>query len=153
MVLQSELFKVTEVQISYNPKFKVSERSQIRSSNDAYRILIQQWDSGKIEFLEEFKILLLNRKSRVLRVVNISHGGVAATAVDSKVVFASALKACASSIILCHNHPSGEIDPSSEDISLTNKLKDGGVLLDLIIMDHLIISKDTFYSFADEGLI
>ncbi|WP_367864381.1 RadC family protein [Pedobacter sp. WC2423] len=153
MVLQSKLFKVAEVQISYNPKFKVSERPQIRSSNDAYRILRQQWDSGKIEFLEEFKILLLNRRIRVLGVVNISQGGVAATAVDSKVLFASALKANACGIILCHNHPSGDIDPSSEDISLTNKLKDEGALLDLIIMDHLIISKDTFYNFADEGLM
>lgn len=153
MVLQSKLFKVAEVQISYNPKFKVSERPQIKSSNDAYRILRQQWDSGKIELLEEFKILLLNRKSRVLGVVNISQGGVAATAVDSKIVFASALKANASGIILCHNHPSGEIDPSTEDIKLTDKLKDGGASLDIIIMDHLIISKDTFYSFADEGMM
>lgn len=89
----------------------------------------------------------------MLGIVNISQGNIAATAVDSKVLFASALKANACGIILCHNHPSGEIDPSSEDISLTNKLKDGGALIDLIIMDHLIISKDTFYSFADEGLM
>lgn len=153
MVLQSKLFEGAEVQISYNPKFKVSERPQIRSSNDAYRILRQQWDSGKIEFLEEFKILLLNRRNRVLGMVNISQGGVAATAVDSKIVFASALKANASGIILCHNHPSGELDPSTEDITLTNKLKLGAELLDIDILDHLIIGVHAYYSFSDLGML
>lgn len=149
----SELLKVAEVQISYNPKFKVSERPQISKSRDAYNILIQQWDLGKIELLEEFKILLLNRRNRVLGLVNISSGGFSGTVADPKVIFTAGLKACASGIILCHNHPSGELDPSSEDLSLTRRLKEAGKLLDLQILDHLIISTNGYYSFGDEGMI
>lgn len=108
---------------------------------------------NKIELVEEFKILLLNWRNRVLGLVHISSGGFSGTIADPKVIFAAALKACASGIILCHCNPSGELDPSREDIALTNKLKDGGALLDVKILDHLIISKDSFYSFADEGLI
>lgn len=144
-------FKVAEVEISYRPDYKVSERPQISSSDDAYQILIQQWNLGKIELLEEFKILLLNRRNRVLGIVDISQGGLSGTVADPKVIFAAALKCCASGIILAHNHPSGELDPSSEDIAITNKLKAGALLLDLKIFDHLIITRDNFYSFADEG--
>ncbi|MBC8987732.1 JAB domain-containing protein [Pedobacter sp. N36a] len=152
-MVQSKLFKVAEVEITYKPKFKVSERPQISSSNDSYQILIQQWDLGKMGLLEEFKILLLNRRNRVLGLVNISQGGFSGTIADPKVIFISALKACASGLILCHNHPSGEFDPSREDIALTKKLKSGGALLDITVLDHLIIGADGFYSFADEGII
>lgn len=146
-------FKVAEVEISYTPDYKVSGRPQISRSEDAYQILIQQWNVGKIELLEEFKILLLNRRNRVLGIVEISQGGLSSAIADPKVIFATALKCCASGIILCHNHPSGELDPSREDIALTNKLKGGAELLDLKILDHLIITGDNFYSFADEGLM
>jgi len=146
-------FKVAEVEISYKPDYKVSERPQISSSNDAFKILIEQWNIGKIELLEEFKILLLNRRNRVLGVVNISQGGLSSAIADPKVIFATALKSCASGIILAHNHPSGEIDPSREDIALTNKLKAGAELLDLKILDHLIITRGNYYSFADEGIL
>lgn len=152
-MVQSELLKVAEVEITYNPKFKVSERPQINSSKQAYQILIRQWNKGKIELIEEFKILLLNRRNRVLGIVHISSGGFSGTIADPKVTFSAALKACASGIILFHSHPSGELDPSREDIALTNKLSNGGALLDLKILDHLVISKDSFYSFTDEGLM
>ncbi|WP_316821498.1 JAB domain-containing protein [Pedobacter gandavensis] len=132
-------FKVAEIEISYKPSYKVAERPQISSSNDAYEIFIQHWSMSKIELVEEFKILLLNRRNRVLGVVHISSGGFSGTIADPKIIFAAALKACASGIILCQCHPSGEPDPSREGIVLTSKLKDGGVLLDLKILDHLII--------------
>lgn len=146
-------FKVAEIEISYKPEYKASERLQISSADDAYQILIQHWDKGRIEMVEEFKILLLNRRNRVLGIVHISSGGFSGTIADPKVIFSAALKACASGVILCHCHPSGELDPSREDITLTNKLKDGGAFLDIQILDHLIISTDSFYSFANEGLI
>jgi DNA repair protein RadC len=147
------LFKVAEIEISYKPKFKASERPQISTSKQAYGILVQQWDLGKIEMLEEFKVLLLNRRNRVLGLVNISTGGVSATLADPKVIFTTALKACASGIILCHNHPSGELNPSKADTDLTQRLKQCGKILEIDILDHLIISKEEFYSFADEGLL
>ena len=153
MVIQSELLKVAEVEITYRPKFKVSERPQISKSKDAYDILMQQWDFGKIALLEEFKILLLNRRNRVLGIVHISSGGLSGTVADPKVIFTAALKGCASGIILCHNHPSGELDPSNEDLSLTRRLVDAGKMLDLKILDHLIICDDRYYSFGDEGIL
>ncbi|MBB2151697.1 JAB domain-containing protein [Pedobacter gandavensis] len=153
MVYKNTLFNVAEIEISYKPKYKPSEIPQISSSEQAYEVLTQHWDLGRIEFLEEFKIILLNRRNRVLGVVNISSGGVSGTIADPKVIFATALKTGSSGIILAHNHPSSEVDPSSEDINLTKKLYSGANLLDLKIMDHLIISKNSFYSFADEGII
>lgn len=153
MVHKNTLFNVAEIEISYKPKYKPSERPQISSSEQAYKVLMQHWDLGRIEFLEEFKIILLNRRNRVLGVVNISNGGVSGTIADPKVIFGTALKTGSSGIILAHNHPSAEVDPSSEDLNLTKKLSSGATLLDLKIMDHLIISPDRFYSFADEGLL
>ena len=146
-------FKVAEVEISYKPDYKVSERPQISSSNDAYNIVVEHWNIDRIELLEEFKILLVNRRNRVLGVVDISNGGMSVTVVDPKLIFITALKSCASVIILAHNHPSGELDPSREDIAITKKLKAGAELLDLKVLDHLIISKDSYYSFADEGMM
>jgi DNA repair protein RadC len=95
----------------------------------------------------------MNRWNRVLGVVDISRGGLNGTVADPKVLFAEELKSCASGIILGHNHPSGELDPSCEDTALTNKIKAGADLLDFKVLDHLIISKDSYYSFADEGLM
>ena len=114
---------------------------------------IQTWDKNKIQFLEEFKILLLNRVNRVIGVAEIPQGGVSGVQVDTKVIFAIALKACASGIILCHNHPSSELKQSREHRDLTDRLVIVGELLDLKIFDHLVISQDSFFSFADEGLI
>lgn len=85
--------------------------------------------------------------------VNISQGGLSGTVADVKVIFAIALKACASGIVLSHNHPSGETEPSEDDIKLTHKLFEAGELLDIKILDHLIISSDGYYSFKDEGII
>ena len=105
-MVQKTLFKVAEVQLTFKPKYKIADRPQIRSSEDAYGVLIQQWSKGRIEYLEEFKIILVNRKNRVLGIVDISQGGIHGTLVDPKVVFAIALKSGASGIILAHNHPS-----------------------------------------------
>ncbi|MCC2547657.1 DNA repair protein RadC [Hymenobacter sp. BT175] len=102
---------------------------------------------------EEFWVVLLNRANRVMRKVSISRGGVAGTVADPKLIFKEALEQLASSIILVHNHPSGNRSPSTADIALTRKLKEGGMLLDLPILDHLIYTDQGYYSFADEGLL
>jgi DNA repair protein RadC len=146
-------FKVAEIQLTYNPKFKVSERPQISTSKDAYNILIHQWDKGKMGLIEEFKVMLLNRRNRVLGILHVSSGGLNGTIADPRVIFAAAITACASGIILCHNHPSQEVDPSSHDREITKRLKDGAKLLGIDVLDHLIISSDRFYSFSDEGLL
>lgn len=152
-MVQNTLFKVAEVSISYTPNYKASERPQISTSQEAYEVFIAHWSLGKTELIEEFKMLLLNRRNRVLGVANISTGGVSATLADPKVIFATALKSGASGIILCHNHPSEELQPGKADIDLTHKLQQGGRILDIEVLDHLIVSKDNFYMFADEGII
>jgi len=148
-----EQFKVAEVQVSYRPDYDINERPRISSSQQMYYLIKQQWDLGKINFLEEFKVVLLNRSNRVLGVVDISMGGVSGTYVDPKVVFATALKGNASSLVLTHNHPSGSLRPSEADIKLTKRLIECGKLLDIIVFDHIIIGEDSYYSFADDGMI
>jgi len=150
---QTSNFEVAEVQVSYKPKFKASERPRITSAKDSFNILLNQWDHNKLEYIEQFKIMLLNRGNRVLGVMEVSQGGFAGTVADPKVIFSTALKCCASSIILAHNHPSGTLKPSQADINLTRKLKDGGALLDIAVLDHLIIASEGYYSFADEGVL
>lgn len=100
---------------------------------------------------EEFWLLLLNRANKILRTINISHGGLSGTVADPKKIFKLALENNASSIILCHNHPSGNLKPSDADIKLTRKLKEAGQLLDLPVLDHIIIGDEKYYSFADES--
>ncbi|HUH19374.1 JAB domain-containing protein [Albibacterium sp.] len=150
---QISLYQVSEINLSYRPKFKASERPKITSSKDAYDILYNNWDLDKIELLEQFKILLLNRANKVIGIFQVSSGGVAGTVADPKLIFSTALKACASSIILSHNHPSGNLQPSPQDIELTKKIKTGGSYLDIMVLDHVIITPDRYYSFADEGMI
>ena len=153
MVQKENSLKVCEVQVTYTPDYKISERPKITSSQQTYQLLKQERDEGKINFLEEFKVILLNRANRVLGLADISMGGVSGTVVDPKVVFATALKGNCSSIIVAHNHPSGNLIPSSCDIRLTKKLVECGKLLEIEVADHLIITEYGYYSFADESMI
>lgn len=126
------------------------EKPQITSSHDAYMIFNPIL--GDLQ-TEAFWVLLLNRNNRVEVQKQISLGGVAGTVVDTKVIFKHALDVLASSIVLAHNHPSGNLHPSQADISLTKKIVEAGKSLDIKILDHLIISHKGYYSFLDEGLI
>ncbi len=150
---QSSLYQVSEIQLLYYPKFKISTRPTISSSRNAYEILKENWDDGKINFVEQFKVLLLNRANRVLGIFEASTGGVSGTVADPKTIFAAALKANASSIILSHNHPSGNNKPSEADIKLTKKLKEAGSFLEMPVLDHIIITSESYLSMADEGLL
>ena len=146
------LFSVTEIDIVYRNKIKPTDRPKVNSAATAYDVLMNAWDMNKIELLEQFNILLLDRGNSCLGVSNISTGGVSACIVDPKIVFATALKARASGLILAHNHPSGNLKPSEADIQLTKKLREGGKLLDLSVWDHLIVTPTSYYSFAEDAL-
>jgi DNA repair protein RadC len=102
---------------------------------------------------EEFWVILLNRANVVMRHCAVSRGGVAGTVADPKLIFKEALDQLASSLILVHNHPSGNRSPSAADIALTRKLKEAGAFLDLPVLDHLIYTDQGYYSFADEGML
>ncbi len=145
--------QVAEIQLTYKNRVRAQDRPQIRSSRDAYTVLESNW-SPQMGLLEEFNILLLDRSNRVMGMCPISKGGISGTVVDLKIVFAAALKGRSSSIILAHNHPSGNLLPSQADINLTKKFEEAGKILELPVLDHLILSPEGgFYSFADEGLM
>jgi DNA repair protein RadC len=129
---------------------EIEKRLIIKSSKDAYNIIADVLSDLPHE---EFWVLYLNRKNEVLKKENISKGGVSGTIADSKIIFKSAIEQLASSIILCHNHPSGNLNPSAADISLTKKLKETGIMLDTPVLDHLIIGEKDYFSFADENLM
>ncbi|TKB97300.1 JAB domain-containing protein [Pedobacter cryotolerans] len=151
--MEQEIYQVAEVQISYHPKFKAQDRPKISQSEQAYQIFIHQWDKGKIELLEQCKVILLNRNNRVLGLAHISQGGVTGTVLDPRVIFSIALKANATSIVIAHNHPSGNLKPSNEDINITKQIVNGGKLLGIIVADHLVITNDSYYSLADNCLM
>jgi len=145
--------EVAEVELIYKSKVKASHRPLITSSKSAYEILLKAWDENKIEFVEQFKVLLLNRANKVLGVYEVSSGGVTGTVADPKLIFVAALKANASSLIIAHNHRSGNLKPSRQDEELTAKIKQAGEFLDIKVLDHLIVTPEAYYSFADEGIL
>lgn len=151
--MENNLLQVAEVEVSYRQNYKISERPKITQSFDAYQLFLNNWNKGRISYLEEFKVMLLNRSNRVLGIVDISLGGLNGTVVDPRIIFAIALKGNADSLILCHNHPSGNLKASSADIRITQQLKDGGLILGIKVNDHLIISKEGYYSFGDDGMM
>ena len=143
---------LSEINVNYSPKRKYSEMPKITCSNDAVAVLRSIW-SDQIEYREEFVILCLNRANKVLGYSRISSGGTTGTVADPKIIFQIALKSNASSIILAHNHPSGNTNPSESDKKLTTKLKNAGLVLDISVLDHIILTAESFKSFADDGLM
>jgi DNA repair protein RadC len=126
------------------------KKAKITSSEDIYNLMKPNlMDLSH----EEFWVILLNRANHVLKKVQISSGGVSGTVADPKLIFKTALENLASSIILVHNHPSGNLKPSEADDSLTKKLKYAGALLDIPVLDHIIFTNNKYFSFADENKI
>lgn len=142
---------LAEIMVSYSTQNVVKQK--ITSSQVAFQILLHSWNSNRLELQEECKVLLLNRGNNALGVYHLSKGGVSGTVVDVKLVFAVALKCNASGIILCHNHPSGNLCPSEADKFITSKIKKAGELLDIVLADHLIITTEGYYSFSENGLL
>lgn len=150
---QSDI-NISEVKLIYRTKIKASERLQVKSSKDAFDIFMEHWDLDSIEHVEEFKLMLLTRSNKVLGIASISKGGISGTVTDVRVILQYAIKANASGIIICHNHPSGNLKPSESDLTITRKVKDSGALMDIQLLDHLIIIPEgRYYSMADEGII
>lgn len=120
---------------------------------DAVNLLKSIWSEDILEYKEEFYILLLTRANKVRGYHKVSEGGSSGTLVDPKMIFSVALKSNSCAVILAHNHPSGNTRPSQSDLDLTQKLKEGGKLLEISVLDHIIITSDDYYSFADEGVM
>ncbi len=144
---------VNEIQLVYKTKVPKEDRPKIIASDDAYDVFRNNW-SAQMGLIEEFNMLLLDRSNRVMAMSNISKGGISATLIDIKIVFATALLGRASSIILAHNHPSGNLSPSQADIKLTKKFMRASEILDIKLFDHLILSPEgNYYSFAENNAL
>lgn len=146
------MYNVPLVKLSYCND-SVDELPKIRCSAQSAELFRKTFDEGEIQMQEYFKVAYLSQGNRCFGVHNVAMGGVEATHVDMKIIFTGALLSHASNIILCHNHPSGNTKPSLNDIETTNKIKEAAKLLDMNVLDHIILTKDSYYSFSDDGLL
>lgn len=147
------LSEISEVELVYRRKVKANDRPKVSCSQDAYALFRENWDDLTINLYEQFKVMLLDRNNRCMGISHVSSGGVSGTVVDSKLIYATALKSRACQIIVAHNHPSGNLDASSQDHHITKKLVSAGKVLDLPLLDHLIITDESYSSIADNGLM
>lgn len=146
-----KFMEVSEIKVSYtnnNP-----DKIKVTNSQILYELIIRQWNIGTIELQEEVKVILLNRANIVIGIYEMSKGGITGSVVDNRIILAVALKCNATSIVLIHNHPSGNVIASEQDRVITKKLKEACAMLDLVLLDHLIITKERYYSFSDEGIL
>ena len=148
-----KLTEVCEITISYKPV--IGEKPIVNSSDSAYRELLPFYPEELLSLQEMFVVMYLNNAGFVIGVYKVSTGGITGTAADPRLILATALKVAATSMIISHNHPSSNMKPSTADISLTKKLKEAGLFMDIRLIDHIIISSEhgRYYSFMDEGMI
>lgn len=152
-ITKDALSILSEIEIKYKTKIPKDQRIKITNSTEINDLLHIVYDQDEVEYKEVFYVVILNHANEVLGVKKISEGGLSGTVVDPKMIFQIALKGNAGGIILSHNHPSGNLKPSEADRSITKKLVEGGKLLQLPILDHIIYTPFGYMSFADEGLI
>ena len=140
-----------ELKLSYHRTSDKPSIGAIKCSRDCFDILNRVFDHELIEAREEFVILYLNRSNHVIGYYKAFQGGVASVVCDPKLILTMALKTLASSIVLAHNHPSGRLDPSDQDLRMTDRVKHACNHVDIELIDHLILGTNGYYSFADEG--
>ena len=141
---------INEISITYQRTSIIEEK--LKSSICAYEIF-KEYVLKDLDYQEVFCLIALNNSNEVLGIKKLFVGGITATVVDVRLIFQHLLKAHSVSFILCHNHPSGKLQPSKSDLSLTQEIKRAGELMKIKLLDHLIITKESYYSFADEGII
>jgi DNA repair protein RadC len=138
-----KLFELKKIQTEF-PSVKITTPDQAAD-------FIRQFYFDDIEIFESFFILLLNQTNKTIGYAKISQGGISGTVVDVRIIAKYAIEALATSVILAHNHPSGNLTPSHSDISITEKIKAGLKILDINVFDHIILTADSYYSFENEG--
>ena len=145
--------RLAEIRAVYKSRTKARERKQIRHPKDVENYLRAVWNRGTLELTEDFLIVCLNGNHQAIGWVKVSSGGFNSAMVDPRIVFAVALQTAATAIILAHNHPSGNTEPSEEDKAMTRRLVEAGRLLHLMVIDHVILTKESAFSFAENGLL
>lgn len=148
----SGLTNIPKIKLGYSIQTS-GEQMKINSSQDAFTLITQHWNHDTIELFEEFKVLYLNRCNIPIGLRELSKGSSTGTVVDVKQIITIALLCSAQSMILFHNHPSTNLSPSTQDEKLTKKIHEACKYFDLKLLDHLIITKQNYYSFTDEGMI
>lgn len=143
--------KAPEITIKYKPKIKRSKLPEIFNAHQAYKLFMNSWDIGKLYLVEQFKVMYLNENGRVLGILEVSSGGYTSTQVDTRLIFLGAIKCCATTVILAHNHPSCNQEPSECDIQITKRLKKCGKLLEIKVWDHLIVTAEGYTSMRSRG--
>lgn len=146
-------FKVAEIALSYKNNIPYNERAKVSGSMDAFNILHDTHDDGTIDYTETFRVLYLNQSNQVLGCNTISKGGLTNTSVDVRTILQGALLTNAVAIILGHNHPSGNTRPSRDDEMVTQQIVKAAQMLDIRVLDHIIYTRENYYSFTDEGKI
>ena len=145
----NDLYSVSEVKLTYESNRTNKKKLKVNSSARIYELMVKNWE--QIEYRESVKILLLDISNHVLGVNIVSMGGISGSMVDIRMILQGALLANASAIVAIHNHPSGGIRPSMEDDMITHRIKQTAKIMDITLLDHLIIAKDGYYSYADDG--
>ena len=144
-------YNLAELKLTYKTKVKAADRMKINSSEEAYKVLLSTYPEDTIEHNEYFKVIYLNNASHVLGWSLIGMGGIDGTYADVRVILQTALLCNATAMILAHNHPSGGLRPSTQDLSLTKSISEGAKTMNIRVVDHIILTAESFYSFAEEG--
>ncbi|AZB11595.1 DNA repair protein [Chryseobacterium sp. G0162] len=140
---------VNEIKLSYSRKG--NSEKLISCSRDAVDVFRQYFDIDEIDYRESFFALYLNQANKVLGIKKISESGISSTIVDVRIIMQAALLCNASAVILAHNHPSGNLKPSAEDLKITQNIKNASEFLNIKLLDHCILTSTDYLSFADEG--
>lgn len=147
-----DYFNIPEIKVSYKDNVKASDRAVVKSSADASKIF-REAHKDCMQHHEEVYAVFLNRANRVLGIQLVGVGGLNEALIDVRVILQTALKVNSSFICIAHNHPSGTTKPSPGDIVITKKLVEAGKIIGIHLIDHLIMTEESYTSFADEGLL
>jgi DNA repair protein RadC len=152
--MKNKIYTIQEMELVYLPKHRITELPKTTTSFTAYEILQQLFNQNTIRCQEEFIVLYLNSNNHIIGSQKLSKGGITSTVVDTRLILGTALKSLACGIILSHNHPSGNKNPSENDKVVTQNIQKACKLLDIQLLDHIIITPDDgYFSFADECLL
>lgn len=150
----NNLNNLGELDVVYKYRSKLSDRPKILNSNDSVTVLKRLFNKDKIGMQEQFVVIYLNRSNHVIGCSNLFIGGIGSMTIETRIIVSLGLKLLASGVIISHNHPSGNLEPSKEDLNITNKIKLALELLDMKLLDHIIVTPDfRFKSFVNEGLL
>jgi len=142
-------YQIPEIEIRYKNNNTIKKK--ITNSKDCYEIMKDFFNDDTFDLIEELVVLYFDTSNQTLGWFRVSQGGISSSVVDPRIIFGIGLKAGASSMIISHNHPSGQITPSPADNNITRKLVKGGKLLGINLLDHIVVTRTGYYSYADHG--